>query len=337
MAIEIRKDSQIVDVALAAARNERIDSEVRANADQLIRDLASDPNPNNKYQIAQLVKYAVDDIVKRDTNWLDNLADVKRVGFGDKAEFEVKLPGVKAFIQAKGATTPRTKNAHKVVSLETLSVSARPVINIVELQNGLANAADLINDASYQMECAMNEYIQNVLKTAAATWSAPYYGTGSGIVKGTLDPMIMHWIRVAGGAAIFGDIGVNTKLAAATGFVSNATSGAMQFSGDIIREQNENAVIGTYLSAKVVNLLNPLKEDGTDGFIFDQKKLYIVPTGVDAGMRPLKVVFEGDVFSTEATNIDDLSWEIRLDQYFNAAIAKGVRPYMSMYADSSVG
>lgn len=334
MAIEIRKDSQIVEVALAAARNERIDSEVRANADQLIRDLASDPNPHNKYQIAQLVKFAVDDIVKRDTNWLDQLADVKRVGFGDKAEFDVKLPGVKAFIQAKGATTPRTKNAHKTVSLETLSVSARPVINIVELQNGLANAADLINDASYQMECAMNGYIENVLTTAAATWAAPYYGTGSGLVKSTIDPMVLHWIRVSGGAAIFGDIGELSGLAQLTGFAANSST--QQYAGNIILEQNQNAVIGTYLSAKVVNLTNPLKEDGTDGFIFNQKKLYIVPTGIDAGMRPLKVVFEGDVFSTEATNIDDLSWEIRLDQYFNAAIAKGVRPYMSMYADSSI-
>lgn len=335
MAIQIYKDSEIVNVAIAEARKERIDSEVRENANKLIKDLASDPNPNNKYQIAQLVKFAVDDIVKRDTNWLENLADVKRVGFGDKAEFDVKLPGIKAFIQAKGATTPRTKNARKTVSLETLSVSARPVINIVELQNGLANAADVINDASYQMECAMYGYIENVLTTAAATWSSPYYGTGSGLVKSTLDPMVMHWVRVGGGAAIFGDIGENTKLAQLTGFTANSTT--QQFSGNIINEQNANAVIGTYLSAKVVNLMNPLKEDGTDSFLYDMKKLYIVPTGVDAGMRPLKVVFEGDVFSTEATNIDDLSWEIRLDQYFNAAIAKGVRPYLSMYADSSVG
>ena len=334
MAIEIRKDSQIVEIATAAARHERLDSNVVENANQLIRDLASDPSPNNKYQIAQLVKFAVNDIIKQDTNWLDMLADVKRVGFGDKAEFEVKLPGVKAFIQAKGATTPRTKNARKTVSLETLAVSARPVINIVELQNGLANAADVINDASFQMECAMNGYIESVLTTAAATWSAPYYGTGSGLVKSTLDPMVMHWIRVAGGAAIFGDIAENTKLGELTGFAANSST--QQFAGNIINEQNQNGVIGTYLSAKVVNLINPLKEDGTDGFVFNDKKLYIVPTGIDAGMRPLKVVFEGDVFSTEATNIDDLSWEIRLDQYFNAAIAKGIRPYMGMYADSSV-
>lgn len=333
--IKIYNDSQIVDVVTAAARHESLDSNVVAEADKLLKTLASDPNPNNRYQISQLVKFAVNDIIKRDTNYLDMLADVKRVGFGDKAEFETKLPGVKAFIQAKGATTPRTKNARKVVSMETISVSARPVINIVELQNGLANAADLVNDASYQMECAMNGYIANVLTTAAATWSSPYYGTGSGLVKGTLDPMVMNWIRQAGGAVIFGDIAENTKLAALTGFAANGTT--QQYAGNIINEQNQNAVIGTYLSAKVVNLTNPLKEDGTDAFLFDSKKLFIIPTGVDAAMRPLKVVFEGDVFSTENTNIDDLSWEIRLDQYFNAGIVKGVRPYLSMYADSSVG
>ena len=55
--------------------------------------------------------------------------------------------------------------------------------------------------------------------------------------------------------------------------------------------------------------------------VIDEKRLYILPSAASMDMRPLKVVFEGDVFSTEATKIDDLSWEIRLDQYFNAAIA----------------
>ena len=53
MAIEIYKDSQIVDVLTAAARHERIDSEVREEADKLIKDLAKNPSPNNKYQISQ--------------------------------------------------------------------------------------------------------------------------------------------------------------------------------------------------------------------------------------------------------------------------------------------
>ena len=301
------------------------------NANALIKDLASDPNPHNKYQIAQLVKFAVNDIIKWDTNWLDLVADTKRVGFGDKAEFDVKLPGVRAFIQAKGATTPRTKNSRKAFTMETIAVSSRPFINIVELQNGLANAADLINDASYQMEVAINRHVQSVLTAAASNWQAPYYGTGSGLVKATLDPMIIHWIRTTGGAAILGDIAELNKLGPLTGWTS--TTNTQQYADQLIVEQNANVFLGTYLGAKAISLANPFVEDGTDAVVFDTDKLYILPTGVDASMRPLKVVFEGDVFSNEATNIDDLSWEIRLDQYFNAGIAYGDRPYMGVYLD----
>ena len=329
MAIEIKKDSQIVEIATAAARHERLDSNVVENANQLIKDLASDPNPHNKYQIAQLVKFAVNDIVKRDTNWLDQIADTKRVGFGDKAEFDVKLPGVKAFIQAKGATTPRTKNSRKAFTMETLSVSARPFINIVELQNGLANAADLINDASYQMEVAINRYVEDVLYNAASNWQSPYYASGSGLVKATLDPMILHWLRTTGGATILGDIALENQLYGLTGFTATTNT---QLNDDLLGEQNRNAFIGIYSGAKVLNLVNPFAEDGTDDTVFQKTNLlYILPNAVDQGMRPLKVVFEGDVFSTEATNIDDLSWEIRLDQYFNAGIAYGDRPYLSVY------
>ena len=329
MAIEIYRDSEIMPVVLAAARHERIDSNVRENADNLIKDLASNPNPNNKYQISQLVKFAVNDIIKRDTNWLDQIADTKRVGFGDKAEFDVKLPGVKAFIQAKGATTPRTKNSRKAFSMETISVSARPFINIVELQNGLASAADLINDASYQMEVAINRYIEDVLYNAVQNWQAPYYASGSGLVKATLDPMVLHWLRTTGGATILGDIALLNQLYGLTGFTATTNT---QLNDALLGEQNANAFIGTYSGAKVLNLINPFAEDGTDNVVFQKTNLlYILPNAVDAGMRPLKVEFEGDVFSTEATNIDDLSWEIRLDQYFNAGIAYGDRPYMSVY------
>ena len=173
--------------------------------------------------------------------------------------------------------------------------------------------------------------MQSVLTAAASNWQAPYYGTGSGLVKGTLDPMIIHWIRTTGGAAILGDIAELNKLGPLTGWTS--TTNTQQYADQLIVEQNANVFLGTYLGAKAISLANPFVEDGTDSVVFDTDKLYILPTGVDAGMRPLKVVFEGDVFSTEATNIDDLSWEIRLDQYFNAGIAYGDRPYMGVYLD----
>lgn len=278
--------------------------------------------------------YAVNEINRPRTNWLETLADVKRIGHGDKAQFKVKMEGIRAFIQAKGATTPRTKVANKAVTLDTIAVSARPVINMVELANGSVQMADLIRDAAWAMELAEYGHIQNVLHTAAANWAAPYYGTGAGIVKATLDPMIQHWMRLSGGAApaIFGDIATTSKLANTTGFVATTNT---QWADAIIEEQNRAGVIGTFGGAKVVNLINPYV-DGTDTPVFDTKKLFILPGGVSADMRPLKVVFEGDVISQDETHIDDKSYEVRLDQFFGAGIAYGDRPYLSMYHDSTI-
>lgn len=330
MAIEIYKDSNIVPVVVAQARGERIDSQVAENAANLIKDQASNPNPNNRYQIGQLVGFAVNEILRPRTNWMDAVADVKRVPEGKKAQFIVKREGIRAFIQAKGATTARSKVTNKALTMDTLSVSARPVINFVELRNGTVQMSDLINDAAYQMELAEYGYIQTVLHNAASSWASPYYGYGTGIVKATLDPMIYHWMRLSAGAAptIFGDINMISKLAEQTGFT--AATNTQQFADALIVEKNNAGFVGKYNGANVINLVNPIV-DGTDNPVFDTNYLYIMPNGIDAGMRPLKVVFEGDVVSEEASNIDDKSFEVRLDQFFNAAVVYGDRPYVSVY------
>ena len=163
--------------------------------------------------------FTVNEMVKPSTDWLNQVADTKWVNYGEKAAFKVKQDGIKAFLQAKGATPARSKIAHKQVTLDTIAVSARPVINLYELKTGRVQMADLIRDAAYEMSI---EYIQSVLHTAAANWSTPFYGTGTGIVKTVLNPMIQHWMRT-GAVALLGDIAIVSKLAEQTGFTS-ATS-----------------------------------------------------------------------------------------------------------------
>lgn len=331
--IEIMKNSNAVKVIVAQARHESVDSDIASRTNEMIRELAKNPNPNNRYQIAQLVGFAVNEIARPRTNWMDLIADVKRVGYGEKAQFKVRLEGIRAYVQAKGATTARSKIADKTMSLETLAVSARPSINLVELQNGQVNMADVINDAAYQMELAEYAHIQKVLndayKTTGSIAAAPYFGYGTGLVKTTVDPMIRHWVRVSGVApSLLGDIDVTSQIAEMTGFETSTTS--KRYADSIMEEQNAAGFIGVYNASKVVNLINPLI-DGTDTPVFDTNKLFIIPGGVDASMRPLKVVFEGDVQSQEEQNIDDKTLDIRLDQYFNAGIVYGDRPYMSVY------
>ena len=275
--------------------------------------------------------YTVNEMIKPQTDWLTHVADVKRVGYGEKAAFRTKLEGVTAFIQAKGATPARSKIAHKQVTLDTVAVSARPVINVYELRTGRVQMAELIRDASYEMHVKQIQYIQQVLNAAASSWTAPFYATGSGIVKTALNPQIQHWMRT-GAVALLGDIAIISKLADQTGFT--AATSTQQFSPSIIDEVIHTGVIGVYYGAKVINLVNPYLSDNMTPVI-DTKRLYILPSAASADMRPLKVLYEGDVQSTESTNIDDLAYEVRLDQWFGAGVVTGKTPAMSVYVDSS--
>lgn len=293
--------------------------------------MAADPTPHNKYQIAQLVGYTVNEMTKPQTDWLNQVADVKRVGYGEKAAFRTKLEGITAFIQAKGGTPARSKIAHKQVTLDTIAVSARPVINMYELKTGRVQMADLIRDASYEMHTKQIQYIQEVLNAAVTSWASPFYGTGAGIVKTVLNPQIQHWMRT-GAVTLLGDIAIISKLADQTGFT--AATGTQQYSPSIIDEVIKTGVIGVYYGAKVVNLVNPYLSDNVTPVI-DTKRLYILPSAASVDMRPLKVLYEGDVQSTESTNIDDLAYEIRLDQFFGAGIVTGKTPAMSVYVDST--
>ena len=275
--------------------------------------------------------YTVNELIKPQTDWLNHVADVKRVGYGEKAAFRTKLEGITAFLQAKGGTPARSKIAHKQVTLDTIAVSARPAINMYELRTGRVQMADLIRDASYEMHLKQIQYIQQVLHAAAANWESPFYGTGSGIVKSVLNAQIQHWMRT-GAVTLLGDIAIVSKLADQTGFTASATT--QQYSQSIIDEVIRTGVIGVYYGAKVVNLVNPYLHDNVTTVI-DTKRLYILPSAASADMRPLKVLFEGDVQSAESTNIDDLAYEVRLDQFFGAGIVTGKTPTMSVYVDSS--
>lgn len=329
----IMKDDNIVKVLVAQAKSERLDSEVLANAERLINDLVTEMNPHNRWLISQLIGYTVNDLLKPQTNFLDQMADVKRVGFGDKALFKVKMDNIRAFVQAKGSTTPRSKIAHKTLSLDTVDVSARPVINTVELLAGRVSMADLIREATDEMAAKTLEVVRSTLETGFAAMSTPYYGSGQGIITTTLNPMIRHWMRY-GGAAVVGDIEVVSKLAEKTGFAASTTQ--TQFADGIINEQNTNGFVGRYIGAEVAQMVNPYKTGSDTDTVLSIDKLFILPTGASVDARPLKVLFEGDVQSQEATNIDDKAYEVRLDQFVGAGLVYGDHPTMSVYEDLSL-
>lgn len=315
---------------VAQSNGERIDSQVATDAEAVYAELYSNPTPENKYKLAQLVTYAVEQRMPQESNWRSYVADEKTIGDLDQAAFRVRKEGVKAFLQANGSTTARTRVAHGQIVLDTVAVSARPVVSLLDMRSGKIKMSDLVVDATREMARVEDKYIQNVLLQAASNWVAPFYAEGAGIVKTTLNPMIQHWMRT-GGCALVGDIAVIQKLAEQTGFT--AATATQQYSPSIIDEFHKTGRIGSYNGASVIQFVNPYESDGVTP-VMSKKALFILPIGVRAEDRPLKVVKRGGLLTVESTNIDDLTYEIRMDQMFGAGIAMGNYPELGVYIDS---
>ena len=324
----ITRDMKLIKVLAAQARNERVDSDKAEEAAQIINALAQDLNPQNAYQIAQTVAYTVDELQSKALDFLNVVADTKNIGYGDKAAFKVRTGGIKAYIQAKGATTARSYVADSQILVDTKEISARPAINIIDLRAGRVNMADLIREANTAMTNKKLVLIEAVLHDAIDNYGSPFYGTGTGIVKSTLDAQLNYFRRL-GPVTILGDNAAVAQLAPLTGMAINATP-TYQFSGGMIEENNNNGYIGKYNGCSVVAMTNAYEEGATTP-ILDEDWLYILPGSMSADMRNLKIVNEGPVNAMPSQNIDDMTYEVRLDQWFGVAFVVGQKPNIGAY------
>lgn len=261
------------------------------------------------------------------------IADVKNTNPGDKAAFNVRMSGIRAYIQAKGATTSRSKIADKQVTVDTIAVSARPALNIMELRTGRKNMADLIREANVEINNAKISHIQNVLVAGISSYASPYYAAGAGVVQATFDSMLTHWRRMGGGVAIMGDIAALDKVADLTGFT--AAQGTKQFAPSVIEDYHRNGVIGDYKGCSVIRMPNVYLDGGTSTLI-DPSYIYMLPVAASADNRNLKIVNEGPVTAFDAQSIDDLVYEVRLDQWFGAAFLVGQNPNLGVYCDNTL-
>ena len=106
--LTIKRESPVVKVLAALARGERLDSNVLAEANQIVQDLITDFSPNNRHMFAQTIGFAVNELQQNALNFMSSFADEKNVGYQDKAAFDVQTRGVMAQIQAKGSTPVRS-------------------------------------------------------------------------------------------------------------------------------------------------------------------------------------------------------------------------------------
>lgn len=332
MAIEITRNCGLVKVLAAQASKKSVSPENAAEAAQIIAELASNPTPENRHMIAQVIGFTLQELQQKELDWLSQIADIKNIGYGDKAQFSTRLHGIKAFIQAKGSTTARSYISEKKLTLETDEISARPAMNIIDLRAGNIPFADLIAEANREITLKKLVKIERALQAAISTMSSPFYATGSGIVEATLDAQIAYFRRL-GPVTLMGDYAIVSKLSQLTGM--QVATGTTAFSDDIINEHKDYGYVGSYKGSSVVVMPNGY-EDGSTTPVLNPAWLYIIPGGMNGEARNLKVVNEGGMNSIESQNIDDMTYEVRLDQWFGAGFVTGATPTIGAYQDSTL-
>ncbi len=324
MAIEkIERGMKLIKVLAAENRGERVDSDKIAEAQQIVSELTRDLTPGNCHLIAQTVAYTVEDLQKNALDFLGTVADIKNISYGEKAAFKLRHGGIKAVIQAKGATAPRSYVSDSQVLVETKEIAARPAINIIDLRTGRVQIGDLIREANEAITDKKLKMAQQVLHAGISKFSTPFYSASvTNLNQALLDAQLMHFRRF-GPVTILGDMALVSQLAAWTGMAVNPTS--MQYSGNMLDERNKNGFIGNYNGCAVVGMTNAYEDDGVTP-ILNPNWLYILPGGQTADARNLKLVNEGGVNSMSSQNIDDRTYEVLLDTWFGAAFVTGKNP-----------
>lgn len=326
--MQITKESRIVEVFSKDLLKAEVDHNELKDAKEYIKELASNPNPNNCYEIAQILKFVINDGFTQRVQYLDEIADVKRTGFGEKAQFKIEIDDLKAMFQAKGSTTERSKVSNKYFTLDTDEVSIRPVVDLYDLQTGKADFTKIAERAMIKLELEIVKRVQNVVYAAFSGMSSPNYSSGAGITKSAFDPILYAMMRAGGSAAIVGDIEALSKFTALTGF-NNVVADSL------VVEHNQNGMIGTYLGAKLMKLNNPFVANSLTDTELRKDLIYVVPTGAEE-LRPIKVQFEGELQAIGTpVNIDSKQMEMRFDQYVGVS-AIGVRKLMGVYQDTTL-
>ena len=325
MAIEkIERGMKLMNVLAAQNRGERVDSDKIEQANSIVSELLEDLNPQNCHKIAQIVAFTVEELQNKALDFLGNIADEKNIGYGEKAAFRVRTDGIKAYVQAKGATTARSMVTDHQLLVGTKEIAARPAINIVDLKAGRFNMADLIREANQKITEKKLAIVQSVLHNSIQTYGSPWFAQSVGSFNpALLEAQVVHFRRL-GPVTLLGDIAAVGQLDASTGMAINSNP-TMAYSGSMLDEHNQNGFIGKWKGADVVGMMNAYDEDGVTPLL-DPNWIYIIPGAQSRDMRNLKIVNEGGVNSMASQNIDDRVSEILLYTWFGAAFVVGKNP-----------
>jgi len=315
-----------VDIFLAQAKGE-VDSKSPelAEARSAMKDLSAKyiatKDKGIRTELAEITTLVTNQILRGKTNYLESFADVARTGINVKQQFEIEVDLTSAEWTAKGVAGDRGTLTKKYVGMDTKHITTRPSISFMDLASNRINFDRIALLSAEKMDQAITKELETVLFNAFSVLASPNYETAVGIDQTLLKNQINTFAEF-GQVSLLGDI---SKLS----LLDNISGWNAKLPEALALEHNANGFIGTFNTANVVKLVNPLLRNSLTTKLLRKDLLYIL-SGGDASQRGLKVQFEGDVYMREQEDFFTGDYDLMMGCIVGAKVV-GSELYMGVY------
>jgi hypothetical protein len=315
-----------VDIFIAQAKGEVDPKSIElAEARQTMKDLSAryidTKDKSIRTELAEITTLVTNQILRGKTNYLETFGDVARTAVGVKQQFEIEVDLTSAEFTAKGVAGDRGTLTKKYVGMDTKHVTTRPSISFMDMASGRINFDRIALLSAEKMDQALTKEMETVLFNAFSVMASPNYETAAGIDQTLLKNQI-NTFGTFGKPYLLGDITKITLLDNIAGFNGKLPEA-------LALEHNNNGFIGTFHTANVMRLVNPLLRGSLTQTALRKDLMYIL-SGGDASQRSLKAQFEGDLYMREKEDFETGDYELMMGQIAGFKVV-GAEHYMGVY------
>lgn len=306
----------LVMLAEKLARNEVSSTDPKmVEASKLIAKMAETEKGRN--ELAEIVKIALEDSYNK-FNIIPLLFETRHFALGERPMFKTHKKGIRAYWTAPNSYVPKSQNYETEIFMSFEALGVRPECLLSDLKTGRVDSfASLIADGREALEMAIYHKVYELL---AQVYNAEGAGknnqTTNALTKEVLDTAINKVRKQVGGApTIIGDYDLCAQIEGFDGFTEIA-----------LEEIRNHGLLGKYRGCNIVYLpeiLDPV----TQKSIVPTDKLFVVG-------RKIGVYGDyNDMDFMQGTNMDDKSWNCRIDKECGFCVTKPEGIYVVTVTD----
>lgn len=297
----------LVMLAEKMARNEVSSSDAAVvEASKIIANMFK--TEEGRQELAEVVKIALEDSYNK-FDIIPLLFETKHFNLGDKPMFKTHKKGIKAYWTAPNAYVPKSQNYDTEIFMQFEALGVRPECLISDLKTGRVDSlASLIADGREALELAILHKVYELLAQVyneAGTAADQHTTATNALTKEAVDAAINQVRKKVGGApTLIGDYDLCTEIESFEGFTEIAQE-----------EIRTHGLLGKYRGCNIVYLPEIL-DPTTQESIVPTDKLFVVG-------RKIGVYGDyNDMDFMQETNINDKSWNCRIDKELGFCITK---------------